>query len=127
MAAALTSSADLERIPLNSCYLISLPGAREADCLAAWLNSTWMGAVARLGAMPASGGFARFNARAVARLPLPESVRIDPELEQLAREGRSGTPVQTDLDRIAARHLGLSSRARSALRAVVERSADSRR
>jgi hypothetical protein len=123
-AAALTSQGDLERIPLNSCYVAPVRTASEAEALAGWLNSTWMRAAARLGAVPASGGFARFNARVVARLPLPDSALTDPRLAQLARTGRSGTSVQEELDAIVAGHLGLSSRAQSTLRAAVDRATD---
>jgi hypothetical protein len=118
-AMALTSRLDLERIPLNSCYVAPLSSAMGADALAAWLNSTWIGAVARLAAVPASGGFARYNAQVVAHIPLPDSALQDRGLTRLARMGRSGTAVQEDLDDLAARHLGLSSSAQGALRAVL--------
>jgi adenine-specific DNA-methyltransferase len=126
-AASLTTRRDLERIPLNSCYVAPLRTAAEADALAAWLNSTWVGATARHGAVPASGGFARFNAQVVARLPLPDSALSDARLTRLARAARSGKEVQGDLDAIVAQHLGLSSSAQSALRAAVVESAGHRR
>ena len=91
-----------------------------AHAAAAWLNSTWIGAVARLGAAPASGGFARFNAQVVARLPLPDSVLINPELTRLSRQARRGILIQEQLDELAARHLDLSSSTQCALRAVVD-------
>jgi hypothetical protein len=126
-ALSLTTRRDLERIPLNSCYVTPVRNAAEADALTAWLNSTWIRVTARLGAVPASGGFARFNARVVAHLPLPDSVLTDPSLARLARAARSGMKVQEQLDKVVARHLGLSSSAQSALRATVADSADDRR
>jgi hypothetical protein len=119
-AASLTTAADLDRIPLNSCYVTSARSLAEADRLAAWLNSTWLRAAARLRAVPAAGGFARFNAGAVATLPLPPEVCADAELARLARAARLGAEIQEELDEVAAGHLNLSSAARSALRAVVD-------
>ena len=119
-AAALTSKSDFQRIPLNSCYVASARSVAEAERLAAWLNSTWLRAAARLVAVPAAGGFARFNAHTVGALPLPASVCAAAELTALARAGRLGAAVQEELDEVAARHLNLSSAAQSALRAVVD-------
>lgn len=126
-AVALTTEPDLQRIPLNSCYVAPVRNAAEADVLAAWLNSTWVGACARLGAVPASGGFARFNAQVVARVPLPDSVSSDGTLTRLSRAARSGNSVQDELDAVVAKHLGLSSSAQRALRAAVGDSALDRR
>ena len=119
-ALALISRSDLERIPLNSCYIAPVGSASRANALAAWLNSTWIRAIARLGAVPAAGGFARFNAQVVSRLPCPRSVLADATLADLGKNGRTGALIQTDLDELAARHLGLSRSAQSALRAVVD-------
>jgi hypothetical protein len=126
-ALSFTTKRDLERIPLNSCYVAPLKNAAEADALAAWLNSTWVRAVARLGAVPASGGFARFNAQAVARLPLPGSALTDPRLTRLARAARTGEWVQEQLDVTVAQHLELSSPAQRALRGALADSARDRR
>jgi hypothetical protein len=120
VAVALNTTSDLELIPLNSCYVASVTSAAEAQCLAAWLNSSWIGAAARLGAMPASGGFARFNAEVVARLPLPDTALADAGLARLAQAGRAGEAVQEELDALVARHLGLSTSAQDALRSVVD-------
>jgi hypothetical protein len=117
--AALVPTRDLDCIPLNSCYVASVGSALRAETLASWLNSTWMRAIARLGAVPAAGGFARFNAQVVSRLPLPSSVFSDPNLARLARAGRAGAMVQEELDRRVARHLGLSQSAQDALRTAV--------
>jgi hypothetical protein len=126
-AVALTTEPDLQRIPLNSCYVAPARNAAEADALAGWLNSTWVMACARLGAVPALGGFARFNAQVVARLPLPGSAVSDWTLTRLSRAARSGQSVQDELDTVVAKHLGLSSSAQRALRAAVGDSALNRR
>ncbi|MEO8089041.1 MAG: N-6 DNA methylase, partial [Gemmatimonadales bacterium] len=126
-AAALTARDDEYRIPLNSCYVVTTRSAVEAERLAAGLNSTWLRAVAGLGAVPAAGGFARFNARTIARLPLPGSVFDAHNLSRLARLGRTGVPVQEELDAAMAVHLGLSAKAQNALRAVVDGAARHRR
>ncbi|HEX2249706.1 MAG TPA: N-6 DNA methylase [Gemmatimonadales bacterium] len=120
MSAVALTARDLERIPLNTCYVAPVRSAPTAHALAAWLNSTWMGAVARLEAAPASGGFARFNAQVVARLPLPPAVLTDPDLTRFGRQARTGALDQTQLDDLAARHLNLSSSTQGALRAVVD-------
>jgi hypothetical protein len=119
-AAALTSSHDISSIPLNTCYVAPLPTSTQAQALAAWLNSTWISTVARLSAVPASGGFARFNARVVAELPPPPSALVDPALAQLARRGRAGESVQADLDRLVAQHLELSTSAQRSFHALVD-------
>lgn len=126
-ALALTSRHDLARIPLNSCYVAPLRNAAEADAFAAWLNSTWLRATARLNAVPASGGFARFNVRTVARLPLPDSALSDARLTRLGQAARSGKAVQEELDALVADHLGLTTRAQRALRAAVDETSSHRR
>jgi hypothetical protein len=118
-AATLSTAGDVDRIPLNSCYVAPVQSGAKAQAITAWLNSTWLRAAARLGAVPASSGFARFNAQVVARLPLPDSALADPGLSRLARAGRAGAVVQEELDDLVSRHLGLSSSAQSALRAVL--------
>ncbi len=118
-AASLTGQADA--IPLNSCYVAPVDSAHAADRLAAWLNSSWLRAAARAGAMPAAGGCARYTATTVGALPLPAGVLDDDDLSSLTRSARDGGRVQGDLDDIAARHLGLSAAQRSALLASLER------
>jgi hypothetical protein len=119
-AAALTTPDDLRQIPLNSCYVIAVPSTAAAECLAACLNTTWLRAAAQLSAVPAAGGYSRFNARTIADLPLPASATNDPMLSRLAREGRSGADVQGRLDLLVAKHLGISRAAQNALRSVVD-------
>jgi hypothetical protein len=127
VAAALTTRNDLYQIPLNSCYVATMTSVVEAERLTACLNSTWLRAAARLGAVPAASGFARFNAQTIARLPLPSSALADSALTRLAQEGRAGALVQEELDEAMAGHLGLSSDAQNALRAVVDGPARHRR
>jgi hypothetical protein len=119
-AAALTLESDHECIPLNSCYVAPTPTAIRAEALAAWLNSSWIRAIARLGAVPASGGFARYKASLVAHLPLAVSALDDPALAQLAREGRSGREIQEILDAMVAEQLRLSHSAQRILRASLD-------
>ncbi|HEY8196950.1 MAG TPA: N-6 DNA methylase [Gemmatimonadales bacterium] len=126
-AAALTTRNSRSQIPLNSCYVISTKSMVEAERLAACLNSTWLRAVARLGAVPAASGFARFNARTIARLPLPGSAFADSALTRFAQLGRTGALIQEELDGALAVHLNLSAKARNALRAVVDGAARHRR
>ncbi|HEY5940367.1 MAG TPA: hypothetical protein VIT87_06070, partial [Gemmatimonadales bacterium] len=118
---------DRYQIPLNSCYVLTTKSMVEAERLSACLNSTWLRAVARLGAVPAASGFARFNARTIARLPLPSSVFADSALTRFAQLGRAGALIQGELDVAVAGHLNLSGRARNALRAVVDGAARHRR
>jgi hypothetical protein len=105
-------------IPLNSCYLALAADASSARALTAWLNAGPIRALARAGADPARGGFARFNARVVGGLPLPASALTDMRLAELAEAGADGKEVQDALDRIVAGLLGLNARDRAALRAL---------
>jgi hypothetical protein len=126
-AAALTTRNDLHQIPLNSCYVATMKTVVEAERLTACLNSTWLRAVARLGAVPAASGFARFNAQTIARLPLPSSALADSALGRLAQEGRAGALLQEEVDEVVAGHLNLSRDSQNALRAVVAAAAGHRR
>jgi len=125
-AAALTGAEDARLVPLNSCYVAPTGDPATAWRLAAWLNTTWLRVVARTGALPAAGGYARFNATIVGALPLPTAVLTDPRLDRLARDGRLGAPVQDELDDIAAEHLGLAPRARTLLRRAAAERAEHR-
>jgi hypothetical protein len=102
-------------IPLNSCYILPMPGRETSLALAAWLNSTWIRAVARAGADQAAGGFARFNARVVAALPLPDTVLDDRRLIELAERGTGGAEVQQELDNVCAEHLAIPAPTRALL------------
>jgi Eco57I restriction-modification methylase len=127
IAVALSKPGDRQHIPLNSCYVAPMRTGADAERLAAWLNSTWLSAAARIWAVPAASGFSRFNAQVVSRLPLPDRVLADERLSRITREGRAGRPVQEELDDIVARHLGLSASVQSVLRSVVDGAAQHRR
>jgi len=114
-AVTLSGPHSRELLPLNSCYLLTLRATATAARVAAWLNSSWIRALARAGADPAANGYARFNARVVGGLPLPPTVLLDPDLAALAGEGASGRLHQEDLDDVAARHLSLGPAHRRAL------------
>jgi len=75
-------------VPLNTVYGIVTRDRDDAVSLAALLNSRWLTALARLVADPARGGFHRFNAGVVRRLPVPAA----------------GAPVWTALAALGARH-----------------------
>lgn len=109
-----------EMVPLNSCYVALARTDLEAERLAAWLNCSWMRAAARVGAVPAAGGCARYTAATVGALPLPGGALADPDLSTIARHAAEGRPVQADLDDITARHLSLGEPQRSALLAALD-------
>jgi hypothetical protein len=114
-ALTLSGAAGRGLIPLNSCYVLAAPSRDRALALTAWLNSRWIRTLARAVADPAAGGFARFNARLVADLPLPSAVPDDPHLAALAERATRGESVQEDLDALTAEHLALSPRTRRIL------------
>lgn len=126
-AAPLTGSLDRELIPLNTCYVLVTANAEAAFRLAAWLNSTWCRAAAQVVADPASGGFARFNARVVAALPCPPEVLTDSALLELGHAGVTRTPIQEALDDRCAELLGLEPGERVALAALARASSSARR
>ncbi|HEU5039516.1 MAG TPA: hypothetical protein VFT84_01770 [Gemmatimonadales bacterium] len=125
-AVALVGRRDARLVPLNTCYVAPTRSAAEAERVAAWLNSTWLQAAARAGAVPAASGFARFTATTVARLPLPEAALTCPALLELAAAGCRGEPIQEHLDELTARHLGLTGAARATLRRFLASGADHR-
>jgi hypothetical protein len=127
VALALTSPSDRQQIPLNSCYVAPTSSAVAAERIAAWLNSTWIRALARLSAVPAAGGFRRFNARVIGCLPLPTGILADERLSRVTADARAGGVVQEELDDIVAQHLGLSNAIQCALRPVVDGSDAHRR
>ena len=123
-AASLTGLHDT--IPLNSCYVALARSDAEADRIAAWLNSSWMRAAARAGAVPAAGGCARYSANTVGSLPLPAGVLADADLTTLAHSARNGGRVQVELDDVSARHLDLGPSHQAALLASLGTGADDR-
>jgi len=126
-ACALTGRDHAELLPLNSCYVTAVPTEEEAERLSAWLNSTWVRAIAQLHAVPASGGFHRFTAAVVRRLPLPAAVLTDDGLLAAARAARRGEAIQEAIDDRTAEHLALSPKDRSALARLLATAAAHRR
>ncbi|HEX5005111.1 MAG TPA: N-6 DNA methylase [Gemmatimonadales bacterium] len=126
-AACLVGAESGRIIPLNSCYLVILAASRPALALTAWLNSTWIRAAARVVTDPASGGYARFNARAVGGIPLPPRALEDARLAAIARRGAAGEALQHQLDTIVGAWLGLEERDRRLLAGVVGVGAERRR
>jgi hypothetical protein len=106
-------------IPLNTCYVIAARNAQGAQCLTAWLNSTWLRAMAAATADPAAGGCRRFKASVIESLPLPAAVLADGDLATLAEAGARGSLTQHDLDDACNRHLGLGAAHRRALARLV--------
>jgi hypothetical protein len=115
LRATLLTTPDM--VPLNSCYVAALPSAGAAEALTAWLNSTWIGALARLVAEPASGGCARFGARAVGAVPLPADVLGDPVLAAMTHAAADHDVIEA-LDDHVAQRLGLDADDRAALGSV---------
>jgi hypothetical protein len=126
-AVALTGESGGDAIPLNSCYVAPVPNPGAAWRLSAWLNCTWCRALAAAVADPASGGFARFNARVVSQLPCPATVLTDTGLLALGREGATGEVSQEALDERCADLLALAPSERDALAGVAGAGADPRR
>jgi hypothetical protein len=116
LTAAVLGDTD-RRIPLNTCYVIRAPHS-VALTLSAWFNSSWMRGLARLQADPASSGFARFNARTIGALPLPESITVNPKLSVFAALASRGSYLQEELDELTAPHLDLSPTALRTLASV---------
>ena len=125
-AAALDTQGDRRLVPLNTCYVIPAGSAEQAARLTSWLNSTWVRAAARAGAVPAAGGYARYTAGVVGAIPLPVDALACGRLATLADAGRRGEPVQDELDEITATLLGLSSAARASLRRYLAGRTDDR-
>jgi hypothetical protein len=82
-----------EIVPLNTVYGIATRNRLDAHAVAALLNTRWCTALARLAADPARGGFRRFNARVVGRLPLPQA--SEAEWATLAELGQRREPADT--------------------------------
>jgi N-6 DNA Methylase len=123
---AVSLGAMSDTVPLNSCYVALARSDAEADRLTAWLNSSWIRAAVRAGAVPAAGGCSRYTAVTVGALPLPRGVLTDPDLSTVARLAAEGRQVQADLDDIAARHLSLNQSDRRTLLASLAGCAEDR-
>jgi hypothetical protein len=126
-AAPISRNAHADAIPLNSCYLVVAESRDIAFRLAAWLNPTGARVLAACVAEPASGGFARFNARVVGALPLPEAALDSPALLAIAEAMQRGAESQETLDDCCAELLGLDAGERAELAACAGAGADAGR
>lgn len=108
---------DPDPVPLNTCYVVTLPDEGAMLALAAWLSSSPIGALARVVAEPAANGYARFGARAVGAVPLPPGILDDPRLREHGAEAWSGS-VAAALDVHVASILDLTISERDAIRAI---------
>jgi hypothetical protein len=108
-----------EVVPLNTAYGVVVPDAATAAAIAAWLNSRWLTALARLGADPARGGYCRFNAATVGALPVPP-----PGAAAWPRLAALGAAHRTD-DDLVATILGLDERDRRTLAKALDLAASS--
>jgi hypothetical protein len=117
-AVALVGRRAAELVPLNTCYVIATTGEGEALTLAAWLNATWLRAIAALVALPAAGGYHRFGAAAIGSLPLPPAASGDGRLPRIAARMAAGELLQEELDAVTAELLGLDDGDREALAAA---------
>jgi hypothetical protein len=115
-AVALVGAGHDRLVPLNSCYVATVGNGTAALALTAWLNSTWLRALARTKADAAQGGYARFNARVVGGLPGPPCILQDAGLVELSKAGHAGRQVQDAIDIHVAGQLGLTSAECGALR-----------
>ncbi len=97
-------------VPLNSCYLASMPTREALLAVVAWLNTPLVRAIARAASSEASGGFRRFNATVVGRVPFPIAACANPALVELARAGMGGAACDGDLDALATDLLGIDRR-----------------
>jgi hypothetical protein len=90
---ALVLPAGDQTVPINTCYVVRCRDLVDAFALATLLNSAvaaaWLGAIAE----PARGGYRRFLAWTVARLPVPDDwARARGILAPLGEHGFAGAP-----------------------------------
>jgi hypothetical protein len=90
---ALILAAGDRTVPINTCYVVRCRDLVDAYTLATLLNSAlaaaWLGAIAE----PARGGYRRFLAWTMARLPVPDDwARARDVLAPLGERGFAGAP-----------------------------------
>lgn len=115
-ATPLVPVADGGAVHLNTCYAVHVPNRAAALRLALWLNLEPARFVARALAEPARGGFRRYLAGNVGRIPVPSAVVTDEgtdsqELLAFAKQlagGRAASTVWTAANALAARLVGVS-------------------
>jgi hypothetical protein len=99
-----------DAVPLNTCYVSTVPDEATALALAATLNSTWVHVLLRLRADEARGGYRRHNSRAMSVVPVPPDGQARRRLVELSRQAhRTHDICQQDLDRAVAQALGLDA------------------
>lgn len=107
---------------LNTCYYVATAGSAEAQLIARWLQTAPLRAVARWQSERALSGYRRYNADAVARLPLPAAL-LD-RARPIAQRFAALRPADTDLaDTLACQLLGLSPTHLALLRRFVAEAA----
>jgi hypothetical protein len=99
-------------VPLNTCYVLRCRDDTDAAAVVALLNSPlmacWLDAIAE----PARGGFRRYMAWTVARMPVPRDwARAREILAPIgARAVRGDTPAEPELLDVACQAFGMSTR-----------------
>jgi hypothetical protein len=90
---ALVLPAGDRTVPINSCYVLSCRDLDDAFTLAAILNAPLAAAWLNVLAEPARGGYRRYLAWTMARLPLPDDWhRAREVLAPLGKSGYEGQP-----------------------------------
>jgi len=108
-----------DAVPLNTCYVSTLPDQETALAVSATFNSAWVRVLLRVVADEARGGYRRHNARAMATVPVPPPGPARAALAALSLRAHLHHDVsQPDLDRAVASALGLPEPVRAELRAL---------
>jgi hypothetical protein len=108
-----------DAVPLNTCYVSTLPDRETALALSATFNSAWVRVLLRVVADEARGGYRRHNARAMATVPVPPPGPARAALVALSLRAHLHHDVnQPDLDRAVATALGLPESVCAELRAL---------
>ena len=120
-ALALDESSSANAVPLNTCYVASLPDGQAALVVAAVLNSVWAAALAAVTADEARGRYRRINARVAAQVPVPNLQADVQKLADLSRLAHRQRDVSdSDIDQAVAEALGLDRQTRTTLRALAD-------
>jgi hypothetical protein len=119
--AAVLAYAAPDAVPINTCYVSAAPDDESALAIAATINSAWGRVLVHAVADEARGGYRRFNARAVGRVPVPVAGAARRRLAALARSAHTTHDVDThEIDEAVADALGLSREVRATLRALAD-------
>jgi hypothetical protein len=97
-----------DAVPLNTCYVASIPNRETALVVAAALNTTWTRVAVRTLADEARGGYRRHNASVMHRVPIPSAGQARQAVAALSARLHAGSRVdQDELDSIVADALAL--------------------